>query len=75
MTHYINKIIGSTQEVLQFYLANLESGTGLKYRSVLAHELPSPRFQFLVKMADCDLWHSVESGLGGGDGSRGVEGI
>jgi len=25
-------------------------------------------------MADCDLWHSVESGLGGGDGSRGAEG-
>ena len=56
------------------FRASLESGTGLKKRSVLAQEFPSPRFQFLVKMADCDRWHSVLSGFGGGEGSRGVGG-
>ena len=49
-------------------------GTGLKYKSVLAQEFPSPRFQFRVKIADCDRWHSVLSGFGGGVGSRGVKG-
>ena len=53
------------------FLANLESGTGLKIMSVREHEFPSPLFHILVKMADCERWHSDPSGFGGGLGSRG----
>merc|ERR1719228_1364825 len=37
------------------FLASLLSGTGLKYRSVLLQELPSPLFRCLTNIADCDL--------------------
>lgn len=56
------------------FLANLLSGTGLKYRSVRLQELPSPLLRCLTKMADCDLWHSVSSTLGSGLGSLLVPG-
>lgn len=54
------------------FLANLESGTGLKIMSVREQEFPSPRFHILVNIADCERWHSDPSGFGGGLGSRGI---
>ena len=56
------------------FLASLESGTGLKIMSVREQEFPSPLFHILVKMADCERWHSDPSGFGGGLGSRGIIG-
>ena len=54
------------------FLASLESGTGLKIMSVREQEFPSPLFHILVKMADCERWHSDPSGFGGGLGGGGI---
>ena len=51
------------------FLANLLSGTGRKKRSVLAHELFSPRLMWRTNIADWERWHSTSSILGSGEGS------